>query len=581
MQQCQICGRKTNLLKTEIKNCYSYNLGKFTLVAGSTFCPSHKYLELQSNKIVKYQSELAMLIVDKNNRICFDLIVKIARLRYDNHCQLKEIQSYLKCSAAKIDLPISTIGMIAKRFLLFCYLLHEKYTTRIREDIRSNGGYFLHFDGTTENKSDTFNLLILDSLSGHVLKSVMIENETYTDVKEALEKVYSKYGAPLATISDLKNCFLKVCEDVFGETVIHIFCHYHFLKTFKDDFSPYHQLLKNYLGPKVKLKSTILTQLKKLNEVLPNITTSLPNSIEKIEKYWIETADTLNSYRLVLQWILKYNQDSYGKGVPFDLPFLDFYNRYVKGKKLIRKIFKNAIPVYRLKYYKLGFCVVIEKMKKGSKEAALFYNAIIHLEYLKKWFQKLRGALFLEGNADDVDVLLSPLSKRYNLTLQEAKAIPQKLDYYIEKLNYELSQKVDTNKKSVIKRFKKQVEKYKKNLLVPIMTSYNRDGQKLTLVPQRTNNCMESFFRLIKGHLRRCTGRTRLSKEFASIGSLLPYYISMKKQNIFSDIFDNDCILSDEFAKLCKQQCDITENIIKWRIKSNKKKFKDKILSQA
>ncbi len=168
-----------------------------------------------------------MLIVDKNHRVAFDLVARIGKLRYDEHRQLGEIQSYLKCSSAKINLPISTIGMIAKRFLSFCSLLHKKYEARICDDINSNGGYFLHFDGTTEKKCNKCNLLILDSLSGHVLESIMINTENYQIVKKALEKVKSQYGNPLATISDLKSGFLKACKDVFGSTIIHIFCHYH------------------------------------------------------------------------------------------------------------------------------------------------------------------------------------------------------------------------------------------------------------------------------------------------------------------------------------------------------------------
>ena len=83
------------------------------------------------------------MIVDKGYRVTFDLVVKVGRLRYDDHRQLQEIQAYLKCSSAKIALPLSTIGMIAKRFLDFCRLLHNSREPDIREEIKANGGYFL------------------------------------------------------------------------------------------------------------------------------------------------------------------------------------------------------------------------------------------------------------------------------------------------------------------------------------------------------------------------------------------------------------------------------------------------------
>jgi len=100
------------------------------------------------------------MIVEKGYRVTFDLVVKVGRIRYDDHRQLHEIQAYLKCSPAKIELPLSTIGMISKRFLDFCRLLHQSRESDILEDIHNNGGYFLHFDGSTEQKCGQCSLIL-------------------------------------------------------------------------------------------------------------------------------------------------------------------------------------------------------------------------------------------------------------------------------------------------------------------------------------------------------------------------------------------------------------------------------------
>jgi hypothetical protein len=197
---CLVCKGKIKLLKTDWRTCYSFDLGKFTLISGSSFCQDHKYFSDEPNQIIKYKSDLAALIVDRGYRVAFDLVVKIGRLRYNDHRQLEEIQGYLKCSSAKINLPLSTIGMVAKRFLLFCKLLHEKFEEDIRIDIEANGGYVLHFDGTTEQRCGRSNLLILDSRSGHVLESSMIDTESSAIVEEALKRIREKYGIPLAVI---------------------------------------------------------------------------------------------------------------------------------------------------------------------------------------------------------------------------------------------------------------------------------------------------------------------------------------------------------------------------------------------
>lgn len=150
--KCVICGQKTNLLKTSGKTCYSFYFGKFVLIEGFLFCKDHKYAAINSNKVLKYHSHLATEIVDKGYKVTFDLLVKIGTLRYSDHRQLEEIQVFLKCSSSRIDLPISTIGMISKRFLEFCKLFHKKYEYKIKEDIKCNGGFILNFDGTTEKQ---------------------------------------------------------------------------------------------------------------------------------------------------------------------------------------------------------------------------------------------------------------------------------------------------------------------------------------------------------------------------------------------------------------------------------------------
>lgn len=60
-------------------------------------------------------------------------------------------------------------------------------------------------------------------------------------------------------------------------------------------------------------------------------------------------------------------------------------------------------------------------MNKGDKNAQKFRSSIRHLEYVKKWFSKLRDVLYLEGQMKDMDSLLAPLSKRYHLSAEELK----------------------------------------------------------------------------------------------------------------------------------------------------------------
>ena len=72
---------------------------------------------------------------------------------------------------------------------------------------------------------------------------------------------------------------------------------------------------------------------------------------------------------------------------------------------------------------------------------------------------------------------------------------------------------------------------------------------------------MEAAFRFVKCLLRRCCGRSKLPKEFGSVGALLPYYLSMREHPAFTEIFSDDQKLAEEFAKLFTKQWQVPANL--------------------
>ena len=506
-----------------------------------------------------------MAIVEKDYQITFDLLVKVGELRYQDLRQLEEIKTFLKCSEAKVDLPLSTIGMISKRYLEFCKRLHEKHEDQIIKDIRSNGGYALHFDGSTEQKCGKTSLVVKDSISGHVLISEMIASENHKAVKALLKIVRDKYGIPLVILSDLRSWFVSVCQEVFGEEVLHILCHYHFLRTFKNFFCKQHKCIQTYLTHIIKLRADIQDQLEFLKtEKVVNPIRIKPKSFEEIKAYWMDSGDALVTYQHVLLWTLKFKQDSSGKGVPFDLPYLDFYHRFMRGKKLIDEVFsdkKRTDSGTRLKFYYNGFLTIVKRMNTAKTKDKEFKAHIRQLEYSRKWFIKLRGALFMEVAQENRDTL-APLSKRYRLTQEEAKAIPKNIQQYLEELENELVLCKNKKKTETLIKFQKQTEKYHKNLTVPVLTVMIDEKIKI-FIPHRTNNFLETSFRSDKSIIRRQTGRSKLPREFGSVGALLPYYKSMKQHRIFRHFFDDAKKLAEEFAKLTENDLSIPENTVR------------------
>ena len=377
----------------------------------------------------------------------------------------------------------------------------------------------------------------------------MVESESIDTVKEILGKVLKEYGQPLAVISDLRPGFVKACIEVFGEKVKHLHCHDHFLRTFRDEFNDDHQFLKTHITHKWQLQAGLSKQLRALRNLKTK--DGYPKelkTVDEIDEYWVKTDDTLGSYRYALLRILNYKKDSSGKGVPFDLPFLDLYHRLLSGRDMIDKIFGRATGELRMKHYLHGFCRVLEKTNQlGSNEKG-FRKTVRNLEFARKWFDKLRAVLFLEAQLED-DRPLAPLSKQDRLTLDEAKRIPSRLSNFLRSVKRELVRCKHPHRKSFLENLKHQIEKYHANIQVPILT-VSIDGKKEGFVPSRTNNCLETIFRFTKALLRRCTARSKLPKEFGSIGALLPYDLLMRDHPTFREIFSDDRKLTEEFAKL-------------------------------
>ncbi|MBC8147038.1 MAG: hypothetical protein H8E98_03500 [Bacteroidetes bacterium] len=554
------CGEKTHLLKTSSKICYSFQLGEFKLIEGSFYCKKHKYLAENSDRILKYHSELAMEIVDRRCRVTIDLLVKIGLLRYRDHLQLEEIQTFLKCNSAKIMLPISTISMIARRFLKYCKLIHQKCESRIKADINGNGGFIAHFDGSTEKGCGVINFIVKDGLSGHILVSEMIKSENYDDVVQILRRVKFKFGIPLATISDLKNCFKSASEDAFDKKAIHKFCDYHFLRTFKQDFITEHGFIKSRMTKSWKVISDLKKLLKSVEQATDKDKKPVYKEFKDIEKYWEENKDILKTYHLILQWILNFKQASSAKGLPFDLPYLDLYDRLMQSKKFLDNIFIDSAPVTNTYYlpfkfltYRISHCPHWQPYFKQKKNL---------LKYSQKWFTKLRGALML-GSIQDKKEYLAPLSKNYHLTEEEAKKIPANIDKFLENIELEISSCKKSEKLKILKRLKNQTKKYKKNLKLPLF-EVKIAGELTTIIPYRTNNCLETFFRLVKSLIRRNTGRSAVTNEFASIGDLLPYYVYMKDHKTFKHLFESEERLIQEFSSITKSNWIETKNVIKF-----------------
>lgn len=153
-----------------------------------------------------------------------DVIVEVARQKYENHRTHKEVQEALETKGVHISYGGVTYLVRAFDALLLSW--QELNSEQIKQALESRGGYVLSVDGTYVYKGKTL-YIFRDAITGTILYADTGGDEE--DVKVLFEKVLDAYSAPKAVISDMEPSLVGVVNNLLPE-VKHQLCHYHFLR---------------------------------------------------------------------------------------------------------------------------------------------------------------------------------------------------------------------------------------------------------------------------------------------------------------------------------------------------------------
>jgi hypothetical protein len=216
---CEKCAepllvRRTERREREIK---SIAYGAFLAVERQGYCPQHPELP-------PVRSQELRRIVAPGSEYAYDVLARIGVARFLQCRQITEIQMEL-ARFHGLDIPPSTIGYLARKFIAYFQIVHRQSIGVLRADMKIRGGYILHVDGTCEEGSGVM-LVCMDSLSGQVLESRKIGSENTEEIRLVLEDVRRDWGAPLANVHDLRNSLITAVAQVFRE-IPQFICHYH------------------------------------------------------------------------------------------------------------------------------------------------------------------------------------------------------------------------------------------------------------------------------------------------------------------------------------------------------------------
>ena len=182
---CPICGMPLGVLVTKRRRVVSLAYGEFIAIERQGFCKAHPALAPARSL------EMARL-VPRGSKIAYDVLVRVGLDRFLECRQLEEIRAAL-FRDHKVEIPLRTIGHVAKKFVAYFQVVHQESIPLLRIQMRKRGGYILHVDGTCEEGSRVL-LVCLDSLSGQVLESRKITSENTEDVLRVLEDVRCPCG---------------------------------------------------------------------------------------------------------------------------------------------------------------------------------------------------------------------------------------------------------------------------------------------------------------------------------------------------------------------------------------------------
>lgn len=504
---CKVCGKPLQVYLTRERHIISVAYKTFIAVERQGYCPGHRSLSpVRSQQLAK--------IVAPGANIAYDVLARIGLARYLECRQSKEIRPLLYRDYG-IEVKESTIRYLARKFVAYFQIVHEQNIPLLRAAMRQRGGYILHIDGTCDGASAVV-LVCIDSLSGQVLKSERIGSENHIEVKSVLQKIRSEWGIPLAIVSDLRRALITAAAEVF-KGVLQFVCHYHLAADVGKDILSKHQDHLRGLFRCAKVKA----DLQALKRSLKKYAVSKGSAKHSVQSLLaLRSRNGLKSHCTpetiqgavhgLASWILAYTRDGEGYGFPFDMPYLNLYERIVKAHRILCATIttwptckRGALgSILRLK-------AILDRVVVGE-QASLFQECVSATRRDQKIFNCFRDALRIcprggkqRRHDEGVSSTLSPKQHKDILrTLQTA-------------LNRQIRNATPSQKACEI--VVQHLNKYWNYLFGHVI----HKGSQTIVVP-RTNNIDEALIGIIKRQCRRLHGRGHVGHDLNVMPPSMP-----------------------------------------------------------
>jgi hypothetical protein len=519
---CPCCGEPLCIRRTDRRNVFSATYGPFVAVERQGYCPAHPELPAA-------RSQQLARIIAPGAEYAYDVLARVGLARFLECRQCDEIRTGLSRHYG-IEVPVSTVSYLARKFIAYFQVVHQESIGLLRADMQSRGGYILHVDGTCEEGSGVL-LVCVDSLSGQVLESRKISSENHDEIQEVLRDVRRDWGLPLAIVHDLRRALITAAGEVF-KGVPQFVCHYHLAADVGEDIlSPHDDRLRRlFRRTKVRPKLRLLIRSLKEFAVCPESGKHRVNSVlglrskEKLRLHCKPEA-AKGVVHALASWILAFPQDGEGYGFPFDLPYLNFYERILNVHQMLREACPTWPDSHRGPLGAVNRLGEILDSVVTSDAASEFREVVGQTQRDRRIFERFRAALRIcpRGGKDRRNDQGAPKI----LSANRHEAVLKKLRTALE--HKACSGGPSQEACTIVVR---HVDKYWQYLLGHVLT---KKGRKI-VVP-RTNNVQEGLFRIVKRQCRRLHGRGHLSRDIEAMLPGTPLVLNLSNSSYCQTVY--------------------------------------------
>ncbi len=544
---CPLCDGGWRVQKTVSRHCKAVELGQFEVRETVHVCANG--CRYGSGALVTRRAVSLAERIMPGRVVGYDAMVCVGLERFYHHRQRGEIRQAL--AAKGVHLSAGEVSNLARLFLEYLEALHNDCTEQIKAALKSDGGWPMHVDATGESGRGML-LVVYAGWRKWVLASRKIPTERAEVILPCLREVLGKYGAPRAMMRDLGGPVTNAMDDLLAELKLEIIvlaCHFHFLK----------DIGKDLLGPAYGKLRTLFRSSEirpKLRGLARDLGVKIGGEIEEGReevKAWQELSESEHSIppgragiatvRALAQWVLDFQVQSTGQDFPFDRPYLDLYDRCIKGRRAV-----DAFLCGNLEDKKVSKALVrLQRILDPVACDVPFSPVVRRLRIRSGLFDELRDALRLAPESEGDES--SP--EKEAAKLSDIREQVEKLTESLEARRPERGPAGDTRK--AIDTILIHIRKHGKHLWGHEISLPAEVGGGMKLV-DRTNNILESFFDTMKHDERRRSGRKNLAKDLEDLPAGAPLAYNLRDPEYVKILCGSLDRLPEAFARLDREK---------------------------